>query len=150
MIEQWHRIEPMEYGVLSTKNIPTKEQIRILHEKAELEREVWGERSIKLRNICGVMALLTTCIIALFNAWTTYWSVRNSGTWPSDIVVITVNIGPIICAWSFLSVNKTIATILRGATGTETGFTKFRRGLSIAIAPEPLKDPDRISDNQTP
>lgn len=136
------RVPPTNYGVLSTDRSRMTKPTEIIKRKGELEREVYGERSIMLRNVCGVLALLTTCFIALFNAWTTYQSVINSGTWPSDIVVITVNIGPIICAWSFLSANKTIATILKGTSGMETGLTRFRRGLSMAISPDAPRDRD--------
>lgn len=108
--------------------------------QAEFERELYGKWTIILRNLGGALALFTTCLIALFNAWTTYWSVSHNGGWPTDMVILTVNIGPIICAWSFLSANKTIATILRAGAGDREGVVnRLRSRIAGAIAPKPPK-----------
>lgn len=83
----------------------------------ELETAVYGKNSIRFRNIAGFLAVLTTCICAVFNTYTVHVSVAQNGVWGSGWIIGIMNVGPIICAFAYLSVNKTITTILTGVGG---------------------------------
>lgn len=78
-----------------------------------IEREVFGMWSVMLRNAGGITAALTTCIIALVNAYTTYMSVTGGNGWPSETTLFITNIGPIVVAWTFMNSSKTISTIMQ-------------------------------------
>lgn len=78
-----------------------------------IEREVFGFWSVLLRNAGGIAAALTTCIIALVNAYTTYMSVTGGTGWPSETTMFIANIGPIVVAWTFMNSSKTISTIMQ-------------------------------------
>lgn len=78
-----------------------------------IEREVFGMWSVMLRNAGGIAAALTTCIIALVNAYTTYMSVTAGNGWPSETTLFITNIGPIVVAWTFMNSSKTISTIMQ-------------------------------------
>jgi hypothetical protein len=78
-----------------------------------IEREVFGMWSVLLRNAGGITAAMTTCIIALVNAYTTYMSVTGGTGWPSETTMFIANIGPIVVAWTFMNSSKTISTIMQ-------------------------------------
>jgi len=78
-----------------------------------IEREVFGMWSVLLRNAGGIAAAMTTCIIALVNAYTTYMSVTGGTGWPSETTMFIANIGPIVVAWTFMNSSKTISTIMQ-------------------------------------
>lgn len=106
------------------------------HQSQGIEREIYGKWTLILRNFCGILSVITVCGVAGFNAWTTYMSVTGKNGWPSDWVIITVNVGPIICAWTFLSANKVLATILSSGDGESLG-TRLRRRIANVVDPGP-------------
>lgn len=97
-----------------------------------LEREVFGKWTVLLRNTFGALAVLTTCIAALANAYTTNASVSGKIGWPSETIMFIMNIGPVIIAWSFINTNKTLQTLLEGTSLT----TKIREKVADIIAPK--------------
>lgn len=88
----------------------TEEQLK--QERESVEEEMFGCWTIRLRNAGGIIAALTTCVIAIFNAFTTHHSVTNGQGWPSETTMLIVNVGPILIAWSYMKANKMIETIL--------------------------------------
>lgn len=78
-----------------------------------IEREVFGMWSVMLRNAGGILAAVTTCIIAIVNAYTTYKSVTGGNGWPSETTMFIANVGPIVVAWTFMNSSKTISTIMQ-------------------------------------
>lgn len=78
-----------------------------------IEREVFGMWSVMLRNAGGILAAVTTCIIAIVNAYTTYKSVTGGNGWPSETIMFIANVGPIVVAWTFMNSSKTISTIMQ-------------------------------------
>lgn len=88
-----------------------REKIRTRSET--IEAEFFGKWTIILRNIGGITAGITTCVIAIFNAFTTHVSVSNGGLWPSELTMLIVNIGPVLIAWSYMKANKMVETIVQ-------------------------------------
>lgn len=119
----------------------TTEQPTQFHDA--LEKNVYGEQSVKLRNTGGILAVITVCLTALINSYTIYLSVNDKGIWPSETSMFIMMVGPVIAAWSWMAVNKTLQTLLSG----ESGFTKIRAKLADAIAPSPPKAPPVAPDN---
>lgn len=103
----------------------------------ELETAVYGKNSIRFRNAAGFLAVLTTCICAVFNAYTVHISVAQNGVWGSAWIIGIMNVGPIICAFAYLSVNKTITTILTGVSN----LTHVREKIANVIAPKQKTPP---------
>ena len=97
-----------------------------------IEGEVLGSWTIRLRNLGGIVAAITTCVVAILNGVTTHMSVTAGHEWPSDLTMLIVNIGPIIIGWSYMQTNKTISAIL----GSETSATRIRRKMADVIAPK--------------
>ena len=126
------------YGALQPDDVgwidPTQVGTGTTPHNNGIERELYGKWTITLRNFCGVMAVLTTCLVAAMNGWTTYKSVSAGTGWPSDWAVIVVNVGPVICAWTYLSANKIITAILSSDTG-EGLATRLRRRVANAVDP---------------
>jgi hypothetical protein len=100
-----------------------------------IERALYGKWTLALRNLCGVFTVITVCVVAGFNAWTTNKSVSLGYGWPSDWVIITVNVGPIICAWAFLSASKVLTAILKTGDDGESISTRLRRRIAKVVDP---------------
>jgi hypothetical protein len=99
-------------GVVEAQAATTKTVTRTVT-PVGIEREVFGMWSVMLRNAGGIAAAMTTCIIALVNAYTTYMSVTAGTGWPSETTLFITNIGPIVVAWTFMNSSKTISTIMQ-------------------------------------
>lgn len=110
---------------------------------AELERNVYGDQSVKLRNMGGLLAVITVCLTALINSYTIYFSVTTNSSWPSETSMFIMMVGPIIAGWSWMAVNKTLQTILSG----EGGFSKIRGKIADAIAPSPPRRSSETRDD---
>jgi hypothetical protein len=99
-----------------------------------------------LRNAGGIAAAMTTCIIALVNAYTTFMSVNSGHGWPSETTMFIANIGPIVVAWTFMNSSKTISTIMQ-VRGVQD---RLKSAMSGFIA-NPDQDRNRRStDNDRP
>lgn len=105
---------------------------------AGIEREVFGKWSVILRNVFGAVTVWTLCLAALANAWTTNVSVSTNGTWPSEVSMIVMNVGPIIVAWTWMNANKTISTLMELVPVAD----KIRSRMASAIAPKDPKPPE--------
>jgi hypothetical protein len=105
-----------------------------------IEREVFGKWTVMLRNLTGTLAVLTTCIAALMNAWSVNHSVTAGQGWPDMMIMLIMNVGPIICAWTWINANKTLSTLLEGTSLT----TKIRGKMAEIIAPpsHPVNRPE--------
>ena len=138
-MQELHNVADTNYGQLQPDDgsFPDPTQVAAADTGQHcngIERELYGKWTITLRNFCGVMAVLTTCLVAAMNGWTTYRSVSAGTGWPSDWAVVVVNVGPIICAWAYLSANKVITAILSSDTG-EGLATRLRRRVANAVDP---------------
>lgn len=102
-----------------------------------IERELYGKWTIMLRNVGGFLAALTTCIIALGNAYTTHLSVKSGVGWPDMLIMLIANVGPIVVVWTFMGSSKTISSILQ----TEGIGDSIRTRVAAAIAPKDKQDP---------
>jgi hypothetical protein len=102
-----------------------------------IERELFGMWTILLRNVGGFTAVITACVIAVFNAFTTYQSVKSGGQWPSEMSLFITNIGPVIVGWTFMNSSKTISTIMQVKGVTD----RLRNSLSTALATKDKTDP---------
>ena len=89
-----------------------EEQGSVLHDDG-LERNLFGKWTIRFRNLGGICATLTVCLAAIWNCYTTHISVSGGFGWPSDTKMLIMNVGPIVVAWAFMNVNKTISTIMQ-------------------------------------
>lgn len=78
-----------------------------------LENEVLGTWSVRLRNFCGTLSVITTNIICLMGMWTIHKGVLNSDPWPHWIIVVLIVSGPVLVSFSYMNVSKVIQTILR-------------------------------------
>jgi hypothetical protein len=109
-----------------------------------IERELFGKWTISLRNLGGILSIITMCIVAVWNVYTTHLSVKDNQIWPSEWTLIIVNVGPVICAWTWVNANKTISTILQG-----TGFTnRLRNRLADVISTEKKPSGDNSTNGQ--
>lgn len=108
----------------------------------EVERGIFGDKSVRLRNIGGLFAVIVVCLTALANSYTIFLSVTNSNLWPSETSMFIMMVGPIVCSWSWLSVNKTLQTLFTGVDNV----TKFRSKVADIIAPT-KKDNDSPPSN---
>lgn len=97
-----------------------------------IEREVFGKWTVILRNITGALAVLTTCVAAIMNAWSVNHSVTAGSGWPDTLIMAIMNVGPVIVAWTWINANKTLATLLEGTSLT----TKIRGKMADIIAPK--------------
>ena len=82
--------------------------------KPGLENEVLGTWSVRLRNLCGTLSVVTTNIICLMGMFTVHKGVTSGGAWPHWIIVFLVVSGPVLVSFSFMNVTKLIQTILKG------------------------------------
>lgn len=106
----------------------------VLNHDDGLERDLFGKWTIRLRNLGGIVATLTVCAMAALNGYTTHVSVSTGVGWPSDTKMFIMNVGPIVVAWAFMNVNKTISTIMQ----SRTIATKLRqKAADIIKPPEP-------------
>ena len=97
-----------------------------------VERELFGTWATILRNVGGLFAVIVVGLMALFNCYTTYVSVSYNKEWPSETSVFMMVVGPVICAWAWMSVNKVITTIFTGVGDV----TRLREKVAGMIAPE--------------
>lgn len=113
------------------------------HSPRGLEREVLGKWTVFLRNMGGILSVIVVCFTAIFNSYTIYISVADNGKWPSETSMFIMMVGPILCAWAFMNVNKTISTIMqsRGAMAS-----RLRNKLASAISTD--QPQQRSTDNQ--
>lgn len=77
-----------------------------------VDTEVFGKWGSRLRNMCGVLAVLTTCITSLIYVWTIHESISNNGGWPDRISLAIMTLGPCFIGWAFMNVNKVLRVIL--------------------------------------
>lgn len=98
-----------------------------------IEREVFGKWTILLRNFGGIIAVLVVCGMGIFNSYTIYLSVKDHQVWPSETSMFIMVVGPLICCWSWMSVNKTLTTIFSGGDS----LTKLRSRVAAIIEPKP-------------
>ena len=103
-----------------------------LSEGGGLERELYGKWTIMLRNVGGFLAAVTTCAIAIMNAYSTHVSIKNGGGWPDMLIMLIANVGPIVVVWTFMGSSKTISSILQ----TEGIGDSVRKRVANAIAPK--------------
>jgi len=111
-----------------------------------IEREVFGMWSVMLRNAGGILAAVTTCIIAIVNAYTTYMSVNSGHGWPSETTMFIANVGPIVVAWTFMNSSKTISTIMQ-VHGVQD---RLKNAMSGFISNPDQDRNRRSSDNERP
>lgn len=97
-----------------------------------LEGEILGNKSVKLRNIGGFLAVLTTCFISVVNAYITFHSVINGHGWPSDVTMVITTIGTLIIGWTFMRSNIIINSLLSG----EGAGTAIRRKMANLLSPD--------------
>jgi len=97
-----------------------------------IERELFGKWTIILRNVGGFLAAITTCIIALSNAYTTHVSVSKGYGWPDWFIMLICQVGPIVVVWTFMGSSKTISSILQDAGARDS----IRKRVADAIAPK--------------
>lgn len=109
-----------------------------------IEAEFFGKWTIILRNIGGITAAFTTCVIAIFNAFTTHVSVSNGGLWPSELTMLIVNIGPVLIAWSYMKANKMVETIVQMG-GVRERIRQSIADIIIGGHPPPPDQPRRRS-----
>lgn len=101
-----------------------------------MEREVLGKWTVNLRNIGGIVAVFVVSIMGVFNSYTIHVSVSTNNTWPSEMSMFIMVVGPVVVAWQFMNVSKTLNTIFQGAGD----FTKLRERAAKMIAPTPKDD----------
>lgn len=104
----------------------------------EVEKEVFGEQTVRLRNLGGLTASITVCITALINSAVIYLSVRDHNVWPSETSMFIMVVGPVLIAWSWMSVNQTLKTLFNGASS----MTRFRSRVANIIAPSSTEQSD--------
>jgi len=104
----------------------------------DVEKEVFGGETVRLRNLGGLTASITVCITALINSAVIYLSVRDHNVWPSETSMFIMVVGPVLIAWSWMSVNQTLKTLFNGASS----MTRFRSRVANIIAPSPPAQPD--------
>ncbi|MNG47122.1 hypothetical protein D3C79_49890 [compost metagenome] len=109
-----------------------------------IERELFGKWTISLRNLGGILSIITMCVVAVFNVYTTHLSVKDGGEWPSELTLVIVNIGPIICAWTWVNANKTISTIMQGSGLTD----QLRNRLANVISTDKKQNGDNSTNGQ--
>lgn len=131
-------------GVVEAQAATTKTVTRTVT-PVGIEREVFGMWSVMLRNAGGITAAMTTCIIALVNAYTTYMSVTAGNGWPSETTLFITNIGPIVVAWTFMNSSKTISTIMQ-VRGVQD---RLKNAMSGFVA-NPEESRNRRSTDQRP
>lgn len=105
-----------------------------------VEGEFFSDWTIILRNIGGITAAITTCVIAVVNAFSTHVSITNGTGWPDDLTMLIVNTAPAIIAWNFMRANKMIETIVAGGSDRNRNV---RRSLARLIAPEDRREERR-------
>lgn len=106
----------------------------------KVEKEVFGEHTVRLRNLGGLVASITVCITALINSGVIYLSVRDHNVWPSETSMFIMVVGPVLIAWSWMSVNQTLKTLFNGASS----MTRFRSRVADIISPKaPTDQQDR-------
>lgn len=112
----------------------------------EIERELFSKWTIILRNLAGALSILTMCIVAIVNVYTTHLSVVDGREWPSEFTLLILNIGPIICAWTWVNANKTISTIMQGTNLTDRLRNRVADIISTDKKP-PQPPPDGSGSN---
>lgn len=113
-----------------------EEHLDVLNHDQGLERNLFGKWTIRLRNLGGIVATLTVCAMAVLNGYTTHVSVSGGFGWPSDTKMFIMNVGPIVVAWAFMNVNKTISTIMQFKGVAE----RLRSKAADVIRPTPKDD----------
>lgn len=96
-----------------------------------IEREVLGKWTVFLRNFGGIVAVLVVSFMGVFNSYTIHVSVSQHSTWPSEMSMFIMVVGPVVVSWQFMNVSKTLTTIFQGAGD----LTKFRERVAGFIAP---------------
>jgi len=104
----------------------------------DVEKEVFGGQTVRLRNLGGLTASVTVCITALINSAVIYLSVRDHNVWPSETSMFIMVVGPVLIAWSWMSVNQTLKTLFNGASS----MTRFRSRVANIIAPSSTEQSD--------
>lgn len=124
---------------------PNAEETALNPPGSEIERELFGKWTIILRNLGGMLAIITMCVTSVLNGYTTHLSVSVKGEWPSEITMFITNIGLVVVAWTWVNANKTISTIMQGSDLTH----RLRNRLADAISTD-KKDPSSSnnSDNR--
>lgn len=112
-----------EQDVITEENTPNQPG-------SEIERELFGKWTIILRNLGGMLAIITMCVTSVLNGYTTHLSVSVKGEWPSEITMFITNIGLVVVAWTWVNANKTISTIMQGSDLTH----RLRNRLADAIS----------------
>lgn len=97
--------------------------------KPGLENEVLGTWSVRLRNFCGTLSVITTNIICLMGMFTIHKGVLQGQPWPHWIIVILIVSGPVLVSFSFMNVSKVIQTILHGTEKAADIKAKFIKKL---------------------
>lgn len=103
-----------------------------------LENGLYGKWTIRLRNIAGILAVVTTCIDSLFYVWTAYISVSAGHGWPDRTSLFIITCGPIIVAFTFMNSGKILKILSQ--TGSLGDYARKRT----------IKALTRDSDNQQP
>ena len=112
--------------------------------QGEIERELFGKWTIMLRNIGGILAIITMCVTSILNGYTTHLSVSDKGIWPSETTIFITNIGLVIVAWTWVNANKTIATIFQATDLTD----RWRNRVANVISTDKKEPQAPNSDEQ--
>lgn len=133
---------------MSNRNIEdqTSDSMIEMEPPKGIEREVLGKWTVFLRNLGGILSVMAVCCTALFNSYTIYISVTDKGEWPSETSMFIMMVGPILCAWAFMNVNKTISTIMQ----FKPLASRIRNRLATAIATEDSGMKQQDKDNTPP
>ncbi len=95
-----------------------------------IETGLFGRWTVRFRNLCGVMAVFTTCINSLWYVWTIHTSVSGGFGWPDRTSLFIITCGPIIVAFSYIDASK----ILRILTQTDGVGDRMRKKVIATLS----------------
>lgn len=124
-------VEPVVVATVTTQDPAFKIDVPSAN-PGGIEREVFGKWTVILRNVTGALAVITTCVVAIMNSWSVNHSVTAGSGWPEMLIMLVMNVGPVIVAWTWINANKTLSTLLEGTSLT----TKVRGKMADIIAPK--------------
>lgn len=84
----------------------------------DVSEAVLGKWSNRVRNACGVVAVLTTCAVSGGGMIAIYDSVKAGQPWPSDITIFLLVAGPVVISWSYMNVNRLLSLLFDNKDGT--------------------------------
>ncbi len=95
-----------------------------------IETGLFGRWTVRFRNLCGVIAVCTTCLNSLWYVWTIHTSVSRGFGWPDRMSLFIITCGPIIVAFSYIDASK----VLRILTQTDGVGDRMRKKVIATLS----------------